>query len=146
MHAENTITIKAPIDKIFAIASDLSKWPEILPHYRWVRFLNKSDGHSIVNMAARRGQIPIQWTSEYWVDSKKTEMHFKHLKAFTKGMHVIWTFTSKEEAVEVRIRHDLDSAIPILGRFISEVIIAKFFIHHVANQTLKHMKLYLEAS
>jgi aromatase len=144
MHAENSIVMSATADLIFRTASDLELWPDILSHYRWVRFLEKSPSRSVVVMAARRSGIPIQWTSELRVDSEKQEIHFHHLKAFTRGMHVVWTLHRHPEGTEVRIRHDLTPRIPIIGRFIAERIIGGFFITHVANQTLRQMKRYIE--
>ncbi len=144
MHAENAITMQAPLDDIFKTAGNVAGWPEILPHYRWVRTLERTPSGTVVSMAARRGPIPIKWTSEVSVDEKKKEIHFRHLKAFTKGMHVVWTFTPTAGGVEVRILHDLEPTIPIVGRFIAETIIGKFFIHHVATRTLRHMKQYVE--
>ena len=144
MHTETSVTIAAPIARVFKIAADLALWPEILPHYRWIRFLEQSPQKMIVKMAARRKWIPIQWTSEYRIDAKKMEMHFKHLKAFTKGMLVVWTFTPVAEGVLVSIKHDLKSQIPLLGTFITETIIGKFFIDFIANQTLTQMKKHLE--
>lgn len=144
MHTENTIVIAAPADVIFRTASDLELWPKILSHYRWVRFLEKSPSRSVVRMAARRSGIPIQWTSELRVDREKQEIHFHHLKAFTRGMHVVWTLHPHPEGTEVRIRHDLTSRIPFIGRFIAERVIGDFFIAHVANKTLTQMKRYVE--
>lgn len=144
MHTENAIIMRAPLDDIFRTAGNVAGWPEILPHYRWVQTLDRTAGGTIVNMAARRGPIPIKWTSEVRLDEEKKEIHFRHLKAFTKGMHVVWTFTPTNDGVEVRIRHDLKPAIPLIGRFVAEAVIGKFFIHHVANKTLRHMKLYVE--
>jgi len=146
MHAENRISIQAPLASVFATAADLALWPTILPHYRWVRFLEQSPQRTIVNMAARRGHIPIQWTSEYRIDADNKELHFRHLRAFTKGMEVVWTFTPKADGVDVRIRHDLKSRIPLVGNFVAEVIIGDFFIAYVANQTLLYLKAHLEAN
>jgi ribosome-associated toxin RatA of RatAB toxin-antitoxin module len=145
MHTETAVVIKAPLERIFQTASDLNRWPDILPHYRWIRFHEQSAASSIVNMAAWRGIIPIQWTSEYRIDTDKTEMHFNHLKAFTKGMHVVWRFTPTADGVKVSILHDLENRIPVLSRFINEYIIGRFFIGPVANKTLAYMKKHLEA-
>ena len=144
MHSENCITMNAPLEKIFETAADLSLWPEILPHYRYVTYLEQSPTKNKVIMAAKRKWIPIKWTSIEEIDLEKKEVHFYHLKAFTKGMHVVWTFTPTDNGVEVRIVHDLKSGMPIVGKFIAEKIIAKFFIHYVANQTLVHMKRFVE--
>lgn len=144
MHTENRIIIRAPRDKIFETVADLSLWPIVLPHYRWVKFIEQSPTRNVVVMAARRKWIPVRWTSEQIIDRDRHEIHFHHLKAFTKGMQVVWTFTSNNDTVEVCIRHDLQPSIPLIGAFIAEKIIGDFFISFIANQTLSHFKRYLE--
>jgi len=144
MHAENSIIMRAPVERIFAAATDLSSWPDFLPHYRWVRYLHRSSEKNVVMMAARRSWIPIRWTSEQIVDPHRREVRFRHLKAFTRGMEVVWTFEQRPEGVLVRIQHDLIPTIPVIGRIVTEWIVGRFFIHHVANQTLTHMKRHLE--
>jgi ribosome-associated toxin RatA of RatAB toxin-antitoxin module len=146
MTTVNSIVMKAPVDRVFETAADLSRWPEILPHYRWVKYLEKSPTRSIVRMAARRGCIPVSWTSEQLIDRGSREVHFHHLKSFTRGMHVVWTFTPDKDSVHVQIRHDMKPNIPLVGAFIANHIIGPFFIHHIANQTLKHMKRYVEGA
>lgn len=151
MHTENSIIVSAPLERIFETAADLSLWPVILPHYRWIRFIERSPYRNVVRMAARRkcppfrrAGIPVQWTSEQEIDREKMEIRFHHLKAFTKGMRVAWTFTQIDDGVEVRIKHDLKPTIPIIGKFVTEKIIGEFFIGYIANQTLTHMKKYVE--
>jgi ribosome-associated toxin RatA of RatAB toxin-antitoxin module len=144
MHAENSILMQAPVDQVFATAADLSRWPLFLPHYRWVRYHKRSPQRNIVTMAARCKRIRIHWTSEQVVDTAAREVRFRHLKAFTRGMVVVWTFTATPDGVLVRIRHDLAPSIPIVGRLITDIIIGRFFIHPVATQTLKHMKRFVE--
>ena len=89
-------------------------------------------------------KIPVHWTSEQKIDREKMEIRFHHLKAFTKGMRVIWTFAPTKEGTEVRIVHDLNSNIPFLGTLIIEPIVGQFFIHFIANETLKHLKIFME--
>ena len=146
MHKENSILINAPRDLIFEAAADLSQWPRILPHYRWIRYIKKSQRKNLVVMAARRGWIPIKWTSEQEIDRELCQVRFHHLKAFTKGMDVVWTFTETPTGVEVRIAHELKPPIPLIGSLIADWIIGDFFIHYVASRTLHHMKLFLEGS
>lgn len=136
--------MRAPEEKIFETAANLSLWPQILPHYRWIRTLEQSPTRNVVVMAAKRGWIPVQWTSEQEIDRGRREVRFRHVKAFTKGMLVVWTFTSTEAGVEVRIRHELKPTIPLIGTFLAEQIIGKFFITFIANQTLTYMKKYVE--
>ena len=129
---------------IFESAANLELWPKILPHYRYIRFLEGSADRNVVVMAAQRSGIPISWTSEQIIDRDKMEVHFHHLKAFTKGMHVVWTFEETPEGVLVKIRHDLDFRVKMLAP-LADKIIGDFFIHNVANKTLRCMKAYVEA-
>ena len=137
--------MRAPKISIFETAANLELWPKILPHYRYIRYLERSPNRNIVVMAARRSGIPIKWTSEEIIDRDRVEIHFNHLKAFTKGMHVVWTFDETPDGVRVEILHDLHFRIPALAP-IFDLIIGDFFIGNIANKTLHCMKKYVEST
>jgi hypothetical protein len=59
-------------------------------------------------------------------------------------MRVVWTFQEVPTGVLVEIKHDLAFRVKILAP-IADKIIGDFFIHHVANKTLRFMKSYVEA-
>ncbi len=143
MHEVSSILIRAPKEKIFEITTDLALWPTILPHYRYIRILDKRPDSEVVEMAARRSGIPISWVSRHEVDREHREMRFEHLKLFTKGMRVIWLYRDTPEGVRVEIVHDLQFRIPWL-RPLADLIIGRFFVEHVANRTLACFKAYLE--
>ena len=143
MHTGNSIIINAPKQTIFETAANLELWPKILPHYRYIHYLERGTDRNLVVMAARRSGIPISWTSEQIIDRSKCEIHFHHLKAWTKGMHVVWTFEETPSGVVVEIVHDLRFRVPALAP-IAEPIIGSGFIHPVATRTLHCMKAYLE--
>jgi uncharacterized membrane protein len=144
MQTGNSIIMQAPIRTVFETAADIEGWPRILPHYRYVHFLERGPERSIVKMAAMRSVIPISWVSEFVVDRQRSELQFLHLKAFTRGMHVVWTFKETPSGVLVEILHTLRFRVPFLA-FLAEPIIGSFFIHHVAGQTLRAMKTHVEA-
>lgn len=136
--------MRAAKTTVFETAANLELWPKILPHYRYVHYLERGERRNIVIMAAVRSGIPIKWTSEQIIDRDRCEVRFHHLKAFTKGMHVAWTFAETSQGVVVEIVHDLHFRIPLLAPM-AEPIIGDFFTHHVANKTLRCMKAYVEA-
>ena len=133
----------APKVRIFETAADLERWPEFLPHYRYIRYLERSPTRNIVVMAAVRSGLPISWTSEQVIDRDKLEVRFHHLRAFTKGMDVVWTFDETPAGVLVQIVHDLKFRLPALAP-IADQIIGNFFIHQIAGETLRHMKTHVE--
>jgi ribosome-associated toxin RatA of RatAB toxin-antitoxin module len=143
MHQVNSIVMCAPKQRIFETAADLEKWPTFLPHYRFIHYYERGLERNVVRMAARRDFIPISWVSEEIIDRSKLEVRFRHLKAWTKGMEVIWTFAETDEGIRVSIFHDLHFRVPTLAP-LAEPIIGDFFIGHIANQTLKHMKTHVE--
>lgn len=128
---------------IFETAANLALWPTILPHYRYIDYLERGQDRNLVVMAAVRSGIPISWTSEQIIDRTNTEIHFHHLKAWTKGMRVVWTFKETPAGTLVEIVHDLKFRIRALAP-LAEPIIGSFFIHHIAGRTLQCMKAYLE--
>ena len=144
MRKTNSIIMHAPKTLIFKTAANLELWPQILPHYRYVHYLERSPSRNIVVMGATRSGIPISWTSEQIIDRDRLEVRFNHLKAFTKGMRVIWTFQDAPTGVLVEIKHELAFRVNVLAP-IADRIIGDFFIHNIANKTLRSMKSYVEA-
>jgi len=144
MHKTNSIIMQASRAEIFETAANLGLWPKILPHYRYIKYLERGTDRNVVIMAANRSGIPISWMSEQVIDREKFEVRFHHLKAFTKGMLVVWTFQETPAGVLVEIAHDLNFRVPVLAP-LAEPIIGDFFIHHIANRTLQCMKTYLES-
>jgi ribosome-associated toxin RatA of RatAB toxin-antitoxin module len=145
MHKTNSIVMHAPKTAIFETAADLELWPKILPHYRYIHYLERGPDRNIVVMAARRSAIPISWTSEQIIDRDKLEIRFRHLKAWTKGMHVVWTFSDLPDGILVTIFHDLRFRIPALSPII-DPIIGNFIVDNIATKTLRCMKAHVEAT
>ena len=143
MHKTNSIIMQASRAEIFETAANLENWPKILPHYRYIKYLERDSDRNVVIMAATRSGIRISWTSEQIIDREKVEVRFHHLKAFTKGMFVVWTFKETPAGVLVEIVHDLNFRVPPLAP-LAEAIVGDFFIHHIANRTLQCMKTHLE--
>ena len=143
MHTTTAITMRAPKQRIFETAADLSGWPRILPHYRYIHYYERGPERNIVKMACTRSGIPVAWTSEQIIDRERLEVRFTHLKAFTKGMQVVWTFNDTPEGVLVAIAHDLTFRVPALAP-LADRIIGNFFVDAVATRTLRCMKAYLE--
>jgi ribosome-associated toxin RatA of RatAB toxin-antitoxin module len=145
MHKVNSIIMQAPRSLIFETAANLELWPKILPHYRYIRFLERAPSRNIVVMAAKRSGIPISWTSEEIIDREHIEIRFHHLRAFTKGMRVVWTFEETPSGVLVKIAHHLQFRVKFLAS-LADKIIGDFFIHNIANKTLHCMKSHVEAA
>lgn len=146
MTVRNEVLIKAPIDKIFDLTSNLDNWVPNLPHYRSIEYLSRSaDGNTNeVRMACWRGSIPLAWVSRHEIKPAEREVWFTHLRAFTKDMVVVWRYEQQTEGVAVSITHDLNFRVRALAPLMNWLI-GHHFIHPVATRTLATFKKLLEA-
>jgi ribosome-associated toxin RatA of RatAB toxin-antitoxin module len=149
MKHTSEITIQAPLAKIFAAASDLARWPEFLPHYRYNRFLSHTPSGGLVKSSWVRSGIPATAVVEYRIDTEKRQLHFHHLKSTlnaTAGLTAIWTFKKLANgAIQVSITHEFKRKWPLLKLPGRDWIVAKFFINDIADRTLAGLKRKVEA-
>ena len=63
--------VRAPLERVFAIASEVEHWPAYLSHYRFVRFRHRtSDGGGLVEMAANRPFGVFNWPT-WWLSQMR---------------------------------------------------------------------------
>ena len=138
--------MRGSLDHIVALAADTERWPVILPHYRWVTLLDGGGDHKTVEMAARRGRIPVKWRAVQDVerDGPTPVIRFRHIGGVTKGMDVAWTFDVKDGAVDVTIDHDFEPPWPLVGDVIANHIIGPHFVEAIAGKTLATIKGIVE--
>lgn len=146
MQTANTVEMAGDLESIVGLAVDIERWPVILPHYRWVTLLDGGGDHKTVEMAARRGVIPVKWRAVQDVerDGPTPVIRFHHIGGVTRGMDVAWTFEPKAGAVAVRIDHDFRPPWPIIGPAIADVIIGPHFVAAIAGKTLRTIKGIVE--
>ena len=145
MQTVDRITARGSISRAFQIASDVERWPEFLPHYRWVRMLERYDNGGLVEMAAWRPfgvvKYPTWWVSEMIVIPAEHRVLYKHVKGVTKGMEVEWRLTEVAETVDITIVHEwAGPRWPLIGKLAAELVIGPVFIHAIASRTLAGVK------
>ena len=138
------IAIRAPAERIFALAADVERWPRILPHYRYVRRLAAPDGERRFAMGARRGPIPVRWEAAQRPLPDRGVIEFTHTGGVTRGMQVAWRLEPRDGATEVSIEHRLELRWPLIGRFAAERVIGPHFVDAIAGRTLRRMRQLAE--
>ena len=146
MHTENTVSMASDVDTIVALAADVERWPVILPHYRWVTLLAGGGDRKTVEMAARRGRIPIRWLSVVETAPDERRIVFEHIGGAARGMLVEWRIVQHDGFVRATIFHELSaSPYAIVRSRLGEYILGKHFIEPVAGRTLGRIKELVEA-
>jgi hypothetical protein len=158
MRTVDRIRVNAPFPRVFAAASSVTRWPAILPHYRWVKI--HDDG--LVEMAAWRPfargllKYPAWWVSEMTIDRPAGEIRYRHVRGMTRGMQVRWRLVEVGEGdpsvevgggsegsggVDVEIVHTWDGPHwPLIGKLAANLVIGPIFIHGIASRTLAGVK------
>jgi uncharacterized membrane protein len=138
--------IDAPFERIFTLAAEVERWPEILPHYRYVRPVPDPNGERRFAMGARRGPIPVTWEAIQRPMRNERRIEFVHTGGVTRGMEVAWRFEPRDGKVDVSIEHALDLRWPIVGELVARTIIGPQFIEAIAGRTLRRVKDLAEAA
>lgn len=146
MLTTNKKGMDASIDRVFRLAADVQRWPDILPHYRWVRLRRDENDRTIVEMAARRDFIPIKWLSIQTIDLARRLIRYKHIGGVTRGMDVEWCFVDEGDKVTAIIVHEWDPPwpLPMFIRRSIAFLAGELFIKVVADRTLQQIKHHAE--
>lgn len=146
MHTETTVTIHGPLPRIVELAADVERWPQILPHYRWVTLLDGGGDRKVVEMAAWRGRIPLRWRAVQTIDRSGPTpvITYHHIWGPTKGMDVAWSFAERPGVVAVAIAHLFRPSWPLVGNAVADRVIGPHFIGYVAQRTLGTIKQIVE--
>jgi hypothetical protein len=145
MKSRVQIHVDAPFERIFPLAAEVERWPERLPHYRYVHRLPAANGERRFAMGARRGPIPVRWQAIQRPLPDERRIEFTHTGGVTRGMQVAWSFEPNEAGWDVSIDHQLDLGWPLIGGFAADRVIGPQFVEAIARRTLRRVKELAEA-
>jgi len=149
---EIAIDVAAVPRVVFDLAQDIERWPELLPHYRYVTVQSLKDGRILARMSARRPVgpvgVPVAWRSEYRsddADPSDLRLHFLHRAGVTRGMRVTWRIRPSSGGSRVTIEHDFVRPLPLLGPDFIPQVVDRLFVRPIAGRTLATFKQLAEA-
>ena len=137
--------VRTPVATIFELVAAVERWPELLPHYRHVRFRERMHGTGIVEMSANRPFGPFAWPT-WWVSLTEVQhplggaqpaIRFRHIEGITAGMEVEWSFVPVTEGTHVTVVHLWNGpSWPVIGTLAARAVIGPVFVHGIASRTL----------
>ena len=148
MHSEIAIRIAAPPELVFALAHDIERWADLLPHYsRSAAVERRPDGSVVADFIARRPLIgvlglslPVAWRSRTWSEPAARRLRFVHVAGATRGMDVTWRIEPDDTGTQVVIEHVFRPRLPGFAPFVD-----RLFTRPIAGRTLATFKALAEA-
>jgi ribosome-associated toxin RatA of RatAB toxin-antitoxin module len=142
------VDVGAPAELVFALARDVERWPDLLPHYRRVRVRERHpDGAVTAEMLAIRAVlpivglgIPVAWRSRTWSEPGELRLRFVHRGGATDGMDVTWRIEPTPTGCRVSIEHEFQPRSPLWASLINGL-----FVRPIATRTLATFKAIAEA-
>lgn len=148
MRSSIAIDVAAPPAAVFALARDVTRWADLLPHYTRSRPLRRDvDGSLVCEFVARRSVVPllglglpVAWRSRTWAEADACRLRFVHLGGATAGMDVTWRIEPSKTGSRIIIVHVFDPAIPGWAAFVDRA-----FTRPIAGRTLATFRALAEA-
>lgn len=145
MRTTHETVVRSAPEAIFALAADVERWPQLHPAYRWCRVLERTPNTVLFEMGGRIRGWPARWRARQERFPEQRRILFHHLGGLTRGMVVEWRLRPEADALtHLRIDHEFVLSWPLVGRFVSDVIIGPVFIDWIARATLRGVKELLE--
>jgi ribosome-associated toxin RatA of RatAB toxin-antitoxin module len=142
-----SITVAAPPELVFRLASDPLRWPALLPHYVQARPVARNGNAVVADFVARRPLVPllgiglpVTWRSRTWAEPDRLRLRFHHVAGATRGMDVTWRIEPIADGCLVTIEHDFR---PRLRGW--AVVVDRLFTRPIAGRTLRGFKAIAES-
>ena len=125
-HIENTVSILAPLEKVFALARDAESFPQFMPDVESVVVAERSDDGSrtVADWVAVASdfKLKVRWTEEDLWDEGAHTCTFRQLKGDYTKYGGLWRFSAEGEATLFRSEIDYELDIPLIGPLLKAVV------------------------
>jgi len=99
-HSETRI-VPYPAELMYAVVSDVEKYPQYLPWVQALRILSRRENGLTAEMAVGYGALRERYTSDVRLDPKIHRIDVAQIKGPFKTLENHWQFTPRGEGCEV---------------------------------------------
>lgn len=119
------IAVNAPVDRVYAIARDIERFPKFMEDVQSVKILEQTPERQVSEWSSviKEFNRTIRWTeADYWDDEAKT-CRWEQLEGDFSNYEGTWEFVAGEDGGTVaRLSIDYDYNVPLIGRLIQSII------------------------
>ncbi len=118
------VTINAPVERVYEIASDIERFPEFMDDVDEVEILEQTEDRQVSRWAAAIKELnrQIKWTEEDFWNAETHTCDFKMLEGDFTEYSGTWRFMADGEGTRATLVVDYAYNVPLIGALIQKVL------------------------
>ena len=108
-HVEKSGEVEYPVEKIYELVADVTKYPEFLPGIKKVEV-----NGDLVKMTVNMGPATVSWTSKVVYEPNKS-ISFNLVEGPFKQLDGKWEFSAEGTKTKIKYSTDFELTLPIPG-------------------------------
>lgn len=121
-YVETSIEIKAPRQKIYALAKDMERYADFMPDVEYVKILKRNGNETVTRWKTLVEEAPIEWTEVDVFDDVNTRIDYKLIEGDLDKFEGAWTFVERDGVTKVVLGVDYDFGVPTLAELIGPIL------------------------
>jgi ribosome-associated toxin RatA of RatAB toxin-antitoxin module len=119
---EASVLIRAPRDRVYALAQDVERFPEFMPDLESVTVLERRPGATVTQWVGRVQGRKIRWVEEDEWDDARGVCTFRQRSGDFAHYAGTWTFEATPEGTRTRLVVDYEIEIPLAGALLAGLV------------------------
>jgi len=121
---ESQIVIAAPIDRVYAIARAVERFPEFMDDVQSVEILEEDGGRRVSHWVGLIEEFnrTLEWTEEDHWDDEEHSCRFQMTEGDFTAYSGTWTFEEGEGGTVMKLTVDYEYAVPLIGPLIKKLL------------------------
>ena len=121
---ESEITIAAPIERIYALARDIERFPEFMADVQSVEILEQTPDRQVSRWVGlvKEFKRTVTWTEEDFWDEEQRRCTFRQIEGDYSKYEGTWEFAEHPQGTEVCLQIDFEYDVPLIGSLIKGLL------------------------
>lgn len=121
---ESEIVIEAPVEKVYALAKDIERFPEFMEDVQSVEILEQTADRQVSRWVGivKEFNRTVSWTEEDSWDDEQRRCTFRQLEGDYDKYEGKWEFTEDAQGTRVCLEIDYEYDVPLIGGLIKGIV------------------------
>lgn len=137
-----TAYIRAPLERVYALAKDVEAFPSFMPDVESIRVLQRDGSRTLTEWVGVVQGRRVQWVEDDDWDDTRHACTFRQREGDFTRYEGTWTFAAVDQGTETRLVVDFELELPLAGALLSNIL--KVLVRKNLESMLGAMKTRLE--